>query len=53
MTQEGDGRLRAEFRLWDTFAGQQLIGEQFFANKAQLDAVYRDLTSCRQVLVAL
>ena len=22
-------------------------------NKAQLDAVYRDLTSCRQVLVAL
>ena len=34
VTQEGDGRLRAEFRLWDTFAGEQLIGEQFFANKA-------------------
>ena len=32
VTQESDGRLRAEFRLWDTFAGQQLIGEQFFAN---------------------
>src|SRR5262249_45447648 len=31
--QESDGRLRAEFRLWDTFAGQQLIGEQYFANK--------------------
>ncbi len=36
VTQEADGRLRAEFRLWDTFAGQQLIGEQFFANKAEL-----------------
>ncbi|HET9537386.1 MAG TPA: Tol-Pal system protein TolB, partial [Mesorhizobium sp.] len=24
VTQEADGRLRAEFRLWDTFAGQQL-----------------------------
>ena len=34
VTQEADGRLRAEFRLWDTFAGQQLAGEQFFANKA-------------------
>ncbi|MET0358629.1 MAG: Tol-Pal system protein TolB, partial [Pararhizobium sp.] len=33
VTQEGDGRLRAEFRLWDTFAGQQLIGEQFFSNR--------------------
>ncbi|MBN9071046.1 MAG: Tol-Pal system protein TolB [Rhizobiales bacterium] len=32
VSQEGDGRLRAEFRLWDTFAGQQMIGEQFFAN---------------------
>jgi TolB protein len=26
-----DGRLRAEFRLWDVFAGTQLAGEQFFA----------------------
>src|SRR5690606_16900408 len=24
VTQEADGRLRAEFRLWDTFAGQQM-----------------------------
>lgn len=52
VTQEGDGRLRAEFRLWDTFAGQQLIGEQFFANKANsrrvahiiADAIYERLT---------
>lgn len=52
VTQEPDGRLRAEFRLWDTFAGEQLIGEQFFANKANwrrvahiiADAIYERLT---------
>ena len=52
VTQESDGRLRAEFRLWDTFAGQQLIGEQFFASKANwrrvahiiADAIYERLT---------
>jgi len=27
----GDGKLKAEFRLWDVFAGKQLAGEQFFA----------------------
>jgi TolB protein len=32
VTQEGDGRLRAEYRLWDTFAGQQMDGQQFYAN---------------------
>ena len=26
-----DGRLKAEFRLWDTYSGKQLAGEQFFA----------------------
>jgi TolB protein len=25
-----DGRLKAEFRLWDVFSGSQLAGEQFF-----------------------
>src|SRR4051812_8608154 len=52
LSQEADGRLRAEFRLWDTFAGQQLIGEQYFANKANTrrvahiiaDAIYERLT---------
>ncbi|WP_238719801.1 MULTISPECIES: Tol-Pal system beta propeller repeat protein TolB [Nitratireductor] len=52
VTQESDGRVRAEFRLWDTFAGQQLIGEQFFASKANTrrvahiiaDAIYERLT---------
>ncbi|MVA96355.1 Tol-Pal system protein TolB [Nitratireductor sp. CAU 1489] len=52
VTQESDGRVRAEFRLWDTFAGQQLVGEQFFASKANTrrvahiiaDAIYERLT---------
>ena len=52
VTEEADGRLRAEFRLWDTFAGQQLTGEQFFATKANsrrvahiiADAIYERLT---------
>ncbi len=26
-----DGRLKAEFRLWDVYSGKQLAGEQFFA----------------------
>jgi TolB protein len=52
VTQQADGRLRAEFRLWDTFAGQQLVGEQFFANRNNVrrvahiiaDAIYERLT---------
>jgi TolB protein len=31
-TRQGDGRIRAEFRLWDVFAGQQLVGQQFYAS---------------------
>jgi TolB protein len=30
MTRQPDGRLKAEFRLWDVFAGQQLSGQQYF-----------------------
>ena len=52
VTTEADGRVRAEFRLWDTLAGTQLVGEQFFANKANwrrvahiiADAIYERLT---------
>src|ERR1700710_3161807 len=29
MTRQGDGRLNAEFRLWDVAAGQQLTGSQY------------------------
>ena len=47
-----DGRLRAEFRLWDVFAGKQLAGEQFFARPKDArriahiiaDAIYERLT---------
>jgi len=52
VTQEGDGRLRAEFRLWDTFAGQQLTGQQFYTQPENwrrvahiiADAIYERLT---------
>ena len=29
MTRQSDGRLKAEFRLWDVTTGQQLAGQQF------------------------
>ncbi len=52
VSETPDGRLRAEFRLWDTYAGQQLIGEQFFTSKEKwrrvahiiADAIYQRLT---------
>jgi TolB protein len=30
ITRQGDGRLRAEFRLWDVFGGNQLTAQQYF-----------------------
>ncbi|QBK31717.1 Tol-Pal system beta propeller repeat protein TolB [Roseitalea porphyridii] len=33
VVEEAGGRLRAEFRLWDTFAAEQMAGEQFFTNR--------------------
>ncbi|MGQ2908247.1 MAG: Tol-Pal system beta propeller repeat protein TolB [Aliihoeflea sp.] len=52
VTQEADGRLRAEYRLWDTFSGQQVVGEQYFANRQNWrriahiisDSIYQNLT---------
>jgi TolB protein len=46
------GRLKAEFRLWDTVAGKQLTGEQFFTRPREArrighliaDAVYERIT---------
>ena len=49
---DSDGRLRADFRLWDSYAGEQLLGVQFtstadnwrrIAHKIA-DAVYEKLT---------
>lgn len=52
VTREGDGRLRAEFRLWDTFAGQQMTGQQFYTQPENwrrvahiiADAIYKQIT---------
>ncbi|TPW32702.1 Tol-Pal system beta propeller repeat protein TolB [Pararhizobium mangrovi] len=49
---ESDGRLRAEFRLWDVYGGRQMTGQQFFTQPdnwrrvAHLiaDAIYEQLT---------
>jgi TolB protein len=52
VTVEPDGRLRVDFRLWDTFAEKQVLGLQFIstgedwrriAHKVS-DAVYKALT---------
>jgi len=50
-----DGRLKAEFRLWDVFSGKQLAGEQFFARSKDArrighiiaDAIYERITGER------
>jgi TolB protein len=32
MSRQPDGRLKAEFRLWDVATGQQLAGQQYFTS---------------------
>jgi TolB protein len=52
VSKEADGRIRAQYRLWDIFGNQQLAGEQFFANDANqrrvahiiADAIYEKIT---------
>ncbi|WP_394706187.1 Tol-Pal system beta propeller repeat protein TolB [uncultured Cohaesibacter sp.] len=52
VTSEADGRLKAEFRLWDVYAGKQMIGQQFFTSPQNWrriahiisDAIYERLT---------
>ena len=52
IARQPDGRLRAEFRLWDVFAGQQMAGQQFFTSPDNwrrvahiiADAIYQRLT---------
>jgi TolB protein len=52
VTLQPDGRLRAEFRLWDVFAQQQVVGLQFAATPKSWrriahkisDAIYKAIT---------
>jgi len=52
VSRQTDGRLRAEFRLWDVLAGQQLDGKQYFTTPDNWrriahiisDAIYERLT---------
>ena len=52
VTREADGRLKAEFRLWDVYAGKQMTGQQFFTTPENWrrvahiisDAIYERLT---------
>jgi TolB protein len=52
VTRDGSGRIRAEFRLWDVFAGQQISGQQYVTDGANWrrvahmisDAVYSRVT---------
>jgi TolB protein len=52
VARQPDGRFRTEFRLWDVFAGQQLTGQQYFAQPEHWrriahiisDAIYERIT---------
>jgi TolB protein len=53
ITRQPDGRLKAEFRLWDVATGQQLTGQQYFTQPEYWrriahiisDQIYERLTS--------
>jgi TolB protein len=52
VTTTGDGRIQAQYRLWDIYAGKELRGEQFYAATTDwrrvghiiADAIYERLT---------
>ena len=52
IQRQADGRIRAEFRLWDVFSGQQMLGQQFYTSTDNwrrmahiiADAIYERLT---------
>ncbi len=52
VVSEGGGRFRTEFRLWDTFGAEQIVGQQYSTNPGNVrrvghiiaDAIYKALT---------
>jgi TolB protein len=52
ITRQGDGRMKAEFRLWDVFGGTALDGKQYFSTPDNFrriahiisDAIFERLT---------
>jgi TolB protein len=52
LSRQPDGRLKAEFRLWDVFAGRQLAGQQYVSEERNwrrighliADTIYQRLT---------
>jgi len=52
VSDDGRGKIKAQFRLWDVFSGKQLAGEQFFTASDNwrrvghiiADAIYERLT---------
>ncbi|MEM1287058.1 MAG: Tol-Pal system beta propeller repeat protein TolB [Pseudomonadota bacterium] len=52
LERQSDGRLRADFRLWDIFGAEQVIGQQYFTDPNNWrrvahiisDAIYQRLT---------
>ncbi|MEM6711730.1 MAG: Tol-Pal system beta propeller repeat protein TolB [Pseudomonadota bacterium] len=52
VERQGDGRLRVDFRLWDVFGAEQIIGQQYFTTPDNWrrvahiisDAIYQRLT---------
>ncbi|MGQ4273465.1 Tol-Pal system beta propeller repeat protein TolB [Terrihabitans sp. B22-R8] len=52
LTRQGNGQLKAEFRLWDVFGGSQMLGQQYFTTPQNwrriahiiADTIYERLT---------
>jgi TolB protein len=52
VSRQADGRVKAEFRLWDVFAGEQMAGQQYFTQTDNwrrvahiiADAIYERIT---------
>src|SRR5580704_19396224 len=52
VTQQPDGRLRVDFRLWDVYGESQMLGQQFFTTPENwrriahiiADAIYQRIT---------